>query len=233
MKKIVIISGAGLSADSGISTFRGNDGTWDNHDLDVVCNFNTWERNFDAVHDFYNERRKMLRTVKPNPMHTLLTEFESKYEVYHFTQNIDDLLERAGCKNVIHVHGSLTKMSCEQCGEIWDIGYTAFDSGNHCPDCGSHKKVKPAVVFFNENAPRYAYMWAKLSELKPDDVLIIIGTSGVVLPINDIVASVPCRKVLNNLETGDIRLDNFDYVMLGRASEMAHEMRHVVEGMMK
>lgn len=233
MKKIVIISGAGLSADSGISTFRGSDGTWENHDLDVVCNLNTWRRNYDKVHSFYNERRESLASVEPNSMHKLMAEFEKKFQVHHFTQNIDNLLERAGCTKVVHVHGFLTNMSCQNCGEIWDIGYNSFTIGDMCFNCGSKKDVKPDVVFFNENAPRYAYMWSKLSELTKDDILIIIGTSGVVLPINEIARVSKCRKILNNLDAGDITLDYFDKVMLGRASEMVHEMRHTVEEMMK
>ena len=110
MKKIVVLTGAGISAESGINTFRDADGLWEGHDVMEVASPMGWERNQELVLDFYNKRRRQLQTVDPNPAHKALKELEKNYEVHIITQNVDDLHERAGSKNVIHLHGELKKV---------------------------------------------------------------------------------------------------------------------------
>ncbi len=199
-RQLVVFSGAGLSADSGISTFRSEDGTWNNHDVDQVCNIYRWKENFDLVHEFYNERRVDLASREPNPMHKLLADWQDRFGAKLVTQNIDDLLERAGATDVLHVHGKLTEMQCQACGRSWGIGTRGWDQSSERCVCNSKKGVKPNVVFFGERAPEYRPMFKLFESMSEDDVLVVIGTDGAVVPIGEIAAQLPCRKVLNTLE---------------------------------
>jgi len=180
MKRIMILSGAGLSAQSGISTFRDKGGLWENHDVMKVCSTEGWIENRKLVTAFYDERRIELQSKAPNKAHQALVELEQKYRarVIHLTQNVDDLMERAGAKNLIHLHGTLTDLRCEACIKTFAIGYQAQD--NHlCPHCGN-KRVRHNVVMFGETAPNYT----KLQEaIRHSDLLICIGTSGTVIDL--------------------------------------------------
>lgn len=198
-KRLVVFSGAGLSADSGIPTFRSEDGTWANHSVDEVCNIHRWKRNFDQVHRFYNDRRRALADVEPNAMHHLLVRWQERYGAELITQNVDDLLERAGARDVLHVHGFLPEQKCQACGRTWQIGHRAWDQDEERCSCNSRKGVKPNVVFFGEQAPAYRPMWKALSSLGRQDMLVVIGTDGAVIPIGAIAAEAPCRKLLNTL----------------------------------
>lgn len=221
--RLVIVSGAGLSADSGVATFRGRDGLWEGHRLDVVCSWETWRENHAAVHAFYNARRTQLAGVAPNAMHAAMARWADAYRAVHLTQNVDDLLERAGCTGVVHLHGHLTGMRCHACGGGWEVGYRAWDpAADACPGCGSMADVKPDVVFFGEAAPRYADLEAAFDSSGVDDVLLVVGTSGAVLPVNRMAQVFRGRTVLNNLEPGDA-IDHglFDHVLFGRAAEVA------------
>lgn len=197
--KLVVFSGAGLSADSGLATFRGDDGLWAGASIDQVCNYQKWKANFEQVHAFYNGLRTQLAQVQPNPMHRLLVDWQKRYGATLITQNVDDLLERAGAEDVLHAHGRLVQMRCEACGKTWEIGYRAWDcSHERCP-CSCRKGIKPDVVFFGERAPEYPRIWKLLSSLEEQDLLVVIGTDGAVIPIGKIVAELPCRAILNNL----------------------------------
>ena len=240
-RHLVVFSGAGLSADSGIATFRGADGLWENHSIDEVCNYNTWERNSESVHRFYNARRVKLAEVQPNPMHRLLANWQTRVRTTLITQNIDDLLERAGATNVLHVHGFLTEMRCLTCEAAWDIGTTTWDpSKDRCPSCNSGDRVKPNVVFFNEPAPLYEPMANVFASLGRDDVLVVIGTDGVVVPIGRIAEQLPCRKVLNNLVPvapddfvpGMVHPKQFDRTIFKPAAEAAGELDEIVTSWM-
>ena len=110
MKKLVVLTGAGISAESGISTFRDHDGLWNNHRVEDVATPEAWERNPSLVNDFYNQRRKQLFEVEPNAGHHALVQLEAHFDVQIITQNVDDLHERAGSKNVLHLHGELKKI---------------------------------------------------------------------------------------------------------------------------
>ena len=201
-KKIIIFSGAGISAESGIKTFRDSDGLWENYKIDDICNQYTWEQNYDAVHEFYNQRRLQLAQVKPNYAHEVVANIKEKYQddCIIITQNVDDMFERAGCKDVIHVHGELTKMECMGCGNIFSIGYKKFKNGDTCPKC-SHTKIKPFIVFFGGAAPYYADMYKAFEHLQNEDsIAVVIGTLGNVIQISANLELVDCHKILNNLE---------------------------------
>ncbi len=213
MSKLIVFSGAGLSAESGLGTFRDNDGLWDKYDPMVVCNYTNWIKNFELVHTFYNLRRKELSKVKPNAMHKFLAnisnnikscEFIKKeIEVIFITQNVDDLLERAGVNNVVHLHGELTKVICPQCETIFNIGYNEL-SIKKCEKC-SYDYLKPFIVFFYEAAPKYSYLYKVFDSLTCKDCLLVIGTSGSVVDICSIISMSERKekigyKILNNLE---------------------------------
>jgi NAD-dependent deacetylase len=227
---LVVFTGAGISADSGIQTFRDKDGLWENHSVDEVANYLTWKENRGLVHRFYNQRRVQLATVQPNAAHHVVADWQKRYNARVITQNIDDLFERAGCTNVIHVHGNLTKMQCTAMGCLtWDIGYTEWSETGRCPSCGSIRGVKPNVVFFNENAPEYTKMWLTLGKLSDEDVLVVIGTSGQVINIAEIAEACPATTVLSNLESAvSIRDESFSHVLHGRASERAADLDALV-----
>jgi len=206
-KKIIILSGAGISQPSGIKTFRDTNGLWENYNIDEICNEYTWKKNFELVHEFYNQRRVQLKEVQPNEAHKTIARIVKKYgkeNVFNITQNVDDLFERAGIE-ALHVHGELTKMECTACGNIWDIGYRKFDiKKDRCPKCNSLKGVKPKIVFFNGQAPMYSYMFRAFDyAMNPDSIVIIVGTMGNVIPINHMIMNTPCKCFLNNMESSE------------------------------
>lgn len=201
MGKIVFLSGAGLSAPSGLSTFRDNDGLWDKYDLNVVCNYSNWRKNHKLVHEFYNLRRLELLRVKPNDMHYKIAEISKQYQVINLTQNVDDLLERAGCDEVYHLHGSLLKLHCHDCGD--EISLSLDDNLEYdfkpCQKCGS-KFIKPSIIFFGEMAPLYETLYDTFKSLDDDDLVVIIGTSGAVINVNYLLRHFKGESVLINLE---------------------------------
>ncbi len=197
MRRLIHFSGAGVSAESGIETFRGTSTSlWQGHDVDVVCNIDTWEANVDAVHAFYDEMRIALADVKPNAAHAVVAEAAQHLPTITITQNIDDLFEKAGLTDVIHLHGHLTKMRCMDCGDVWDIGYAAYNRlGCRDQKCQS-PRVKPAVVFFGEMAPDYAKLHRVLESLTDEDLIFVVGTSSRVVNIDDMLRGRPGSKIL-------------------------------------
>jgi NAD-dependent deacetylase len=176
MKHIVVLTGAGISAESGIKTFRDADGLWEGHDIMEVASPQGWEKNTKKVLQFYNERRKQLLTVEPNAAHLAIAKLEEKYKVSIVTQNIDDLHERAGSTNVIHLHGELLKVR------------STFDENlimdwrndlNHGDFCEHNFQLRPHVVWFGEAVPMFSVA-AEITEQA--DILLIIGTSMQVYP---------------------------------------------------
>ena len=181
MKKVMILSGAGLSAESGIRTFRDHDGLWEAYDVMQVCSVQGWEADRDLVTRFYNARRRELADKQPNEMHRAIARLQQRYpgRIWNLTQNVDDLLERAGCDEVIHLHGTLRDLRCESCGHVWDIGYAEQKEHECCPRCES-AVVRHNVVMFGESAP----MYRKIHEAANDAALFAaIGTSGQVIDI--------------------------------------------------
>lgn len=238
MGNILIVSGAGLSAESGIPTFRDANGLWENHRVEEVANFLTWEENYDLVHRFYNQRRVDLGTVQPNDAHAIYARLASLLPVRHFTQNIDDLLERAGhpttqddTSPLIHLHGYLTEMVCGCCAQRWNIGYSPYDVAvNPCPNGCGNVMVKPNVVFFHERAPQYANMTKAVRDLTEDDIVVVVGTMGEVLPINSMFFDAPGFKILNNLEANKNIDDSlFDKVFYQPATEAAPLILDIIQ----
>ena len=186
MKKIVILSGAGMSAESGISTFRDSGGLWEGYDVMEVASPEGWRKNPELVTEFYNKRRMQLAEVEPNAGHRALKILEDQNEVFIITQNVDDLHERAGSTNILHLHGELTKMrSTKKENSIIDIGYKAMPYGALCEN--GHI-LRPHVVWFSEAVPM---MGKAIGILIDADVLIIVGTSLQVYPAAGLMQFAP------------------------------------------
>ena len=182
MKKIVVLTGAGISAESGIRTFRDSDGLWEEHRIEDVATFEAWQRNPLLVLDFYNQRRKQLYEVKPNQGHIALVELEKKFDVRIITQNVDDLHEQAGSRNVLHLHGELKKVrSTIDDDLIYELKGWELKKGDLC-EKGS--QLRPHIVWFGEAVP----MIEKAMELSAQaDIFIVIGTSLNVYPAAGLV----------------------------------------------
>jgi NAD-dependent deacetylase len=235
----MIFSGAGISADSGIRTFRDSDGLWENHSIEQVCTASTWKRNPEMVHAFYNARRLELVACEPNPAHHMVRRIQQRYpDASIITQNVDDLFEKAGCENVVHVHGRLTDMKCEHCARKFDIGNRAWDYQTECCQCGCRKGVRPGIVMFGDDAPLYSVMYRRIEQVKhTTGVLVVIGTSGQVVPIGEMAEDLPGMTILSNLETAKqpdapyipYTADyQFKKVLHGRASEMAPAIEEAI-----
>lgn len=192
---IMILSGAGLSAESGIRTFRDHDGLWEDYDVMQVCSTAGWEEDRDLVTEFYNARRKDLEDKEPNKAHIALATLEKKYpdKIYNLTQNVDNLLEKAGCTDVIHLHGTLTDLRCEECGHIWYITYASQSEYNACPSCQS-SLIRHNVVMFGESAPAYRRIYEAIQKCK---FFIAIGTSGQVIDIVPIASQFKHSILIN------------------------------------
>jgi len=182
MKKIVVLTGAGISAESGIRTFRDSDGLWEEHRIEDVATFEAWQRNPALVLDFYNQRRKQLYEVKPNAGHIALVELEKNFDVRIITQNVDDLHEQAGSQNVLHLHGELKKVrSTIDDDLIYELKGWELKKGDLC-EKGS--QLRPHIVWFGEAVP----MIEKAMELSAQaDIFIVIGTSLNVYPAAGLV----------------------------------------------
>ena len=176
-KKIVVLTGAGISAESGLSTFRDSDGLWEGHNVMDVASPEGWRNNKELVLDFYNQRRRQLKKAKPNEAHIALTELEKKFDVTVVTQNVDDLHERAGSSKIIHLHGELNKArSTVDENIIYDL--EGSDITVNCR-CEKGSQLRPHVVWFGEMVPM---MEEAIKVTLTADILIVIGTSLVVYP---------------------------------------------------
>ncbi|AMA48717.1 MULTISPECIES: SIR2 family NAD-dependent protein deacylase [Flavobacterium] len=175
-KKLVILTGAGMSAESGISTFRDSNGLWENHDIMEVASPDGWQKNPALVLDFYNQRRAQLKRVHPNRGHEIIAELEKNFDVHIITQNVDNLHERAGSSKVLHLHGELTKARSTK-NNTYIIDWTEdLHIGDTAPD-GS--QLRPHIVWFGEAVPGINQA---IPILEKADILIIIGTSLKVYP---------------------------------------------------
>jgi len=204
MKKVYILSGAGLSAESGVRTFRDTNGLWEEYKVEDVCSVGGYERDPQLVLDFYDARRADIKDKKPNKAHKGIAKLKQKYpkNIEVLTQNVDDLLERAGCSDVIHLHGTLTDLRCEDCGAVFPIGYDS-QKGVVCPRCESDR-IRHNVVMFGEAAPEYVHLHHLYNEA---DMVVVIGTSGYVIDIAYIAQLVP-YSILNNLDP-DPNIDQY------------------------
>lgn len=204
MKNIMILSGAGLSAPSGLKTFRDNDGLWEEYDVMEVCSATGFRKNPKKVLDFYDERRVQLKAVKPNHAHFKIAELKEKLgkNLFVITQNVDDLLERAGCKEVVHLHGFLPELRCLKCENIFNIGYEKI-ADKKCPKCKS-ENLRHNIVMFEEQAPAYATLYSLLNQTS---MFISIGTSGAVLPVGHYASM--CEKSILNIYEKDANLASY------------------------
>ncbi len=184
-KKITVLTGAGVSAESGITTFRDSDGLWENHNVEDVASIEGWFRNPALVLDFYNARRAQLSTVKPNDAHRAIASLEDNYDVTVVTQNIDNLHERAGSTRIIHLHGELTKVRPENCCNdrdgyseetVFDIGPDEIHIGDTAPNGA---QLRPHIVWFGEAVPKIE---SAIDAVEAADILLIVGTSLQVYP---------------------------------------------------
>lgn len=225
--KIVLFTGAGLSADSGIATYRSAPEV-SGVPYEDIMNSRTLAERPELVHMLCDDRRVEMGRAEPNEAHEMIAQLASSYgdRFVHLTQNIDDLVERAGYQGSLHVHGRLSIMRSIGNSKVEvDIGHTRYWSGEpqdapergyrfRCPKSGS--LFRPGVVLFNhllydEPAPLYPLMHRIMGGLHPSDLLVVIGTEGAVLPVNRWARNADCRKVLNNLyDAADIYAENFD-----------------------
>lgn len=206
-KKLVVLTGAGVSAESGISTFRTNNGLWDNHKVEDVASIEGWYRNPQLVLDFYNERRLQLGTVKPNAAHYAIAELENEWDVTVITQNVDNLHERAGSTRVFHLHGELTKVRPENCCNesddyseetVFDIGYDVINLGDLAPN---GTQLRPHIVWFGEAVP---YINPAIDHVENADVLLIVGTSLQVYPAAGLYAYAKADTPIYIIDPADV-----------------------------
>jgi NAD-dependent deacetylase len=186
MKKLVVLSGAGISAESGIPTFRASDGLWENHRIEDVATPEGWTKNQELVLEFYNQRRKKALESKPNKGHSILAELQENFDVTIVTQNVDDLHERAGSKKVIHLHGSLFEArSTADESLVYPIKGAILDLGEVC---SKGSQLRPNIVWFGEAVPA---MDVAINEASNADIFIVVGTSMLVYPAASLINYVP------------------------------------------
>ena len=191
--KIVILTGAGVSAESGLKTFRDSGGLWENHSIMDVATPEAWSKNPELVLDFYNQRRTQMYEAEPNKAHLALKELEESFEVSIITQNVDNLHERAGSTNILHLHGELSKVRSERYSElIYECGNKQIKLGDLCE---KGTQLRPHIVWFGEDVPMIIPAMELVSQA---DILIVIGTSLNVYPAAGLLyhASYNCRKFL-------------------------------------
>jgi NAD-dependent deacetylase len=193
MKKLIIFTGAGISAESGLKTFRDANGLWEGFDVHEVATPRAWQKNPELVLRFYNERRQNVKEAKPNKAHEIIAELEQYFDVHVITQNIDDLHERAGSKNIMHLHGEIFKMRSEQNDEIIYPISGDIIVGDKAPD---GFQLRPHIVWFEEPVPM---MDDALMLASQADIFVVIGTSLVVYPaasiVNYVAPSIPILVV--------------------------------------
>ena len=216
MKKLVILTGAGMSAESGIRTFRDSDGLWEEYRIEDVCTPEAWERDPKLVNDFYNARRKQLYEAQPNAGHYGLADLERDYDTHIITQNIDNLHERAGSTRVLHLHGELKKVrSSANPDLVYPLDGWELKFGSKAPD-GS--LLRPHVVWFGEAVPNIE---PAIDLVRQADIFVIIGTSLAVYPAANLLYYVPagCRVLLIDPKVPQsVRDSNIEFIETG-ASE--------------
>lgn len=230
MSKVLILSGAGISAESGISTFRDSDGLWEKHRIEDVCSAGCLDTNGEATRAFYDARREDIEDKEPNYAHKVIVELKHQYpsDIAVLTQNVDDLFEKAGIgrDEIVHLHGFLRELRCRNCEEVFEIGYKKQDEcfNAECPKCSG--ELRPNIVFFGESAPLYSKLTQALNEC---ELIVIIGTSGNVLDVT-YFAQLSKLSILNNLEPSQAIDDSyFTKVFYAKATEAIGEISEYIE----
>lgn len=217
-KNIVVLTGAGISAESGLKTFRDSHGLWEGHKIEEVATPEAFAKNPELVHEFYNLRRQQLNEVQPNAAHQALAEFEKNFSgsFTMVTQNVDDLHERAGSKNIFHIHGELKKVRCLKTEEIFSWTKQLNLKTPHPKGLGEGL-LRPHICWFGEIP---FFMDETFRAVIKADLFVAIGTSGAVYPAAGLVQQVPshCQTVLINKNSAENSL-NFSKTIMGTASQ--------------
>jgi len=199
MQKIVVLSGAGISAESGVSTFRNSGGLWENHRIEDVATPEAWELKKDLVLNFYNQRRKQLYEVEPNNGHRALVKLEEKFDVQIITQNVDDLHERAGSSNVLHLHGELKKVrSTIDSNLIYQLKGWELKIGDKC---SKGSQLRPHIVWFGEEVPN---ILTASKIIQSADCLIVVGTSLNVYPAAGLIHELKSQSPIYLVDPDDV-----------------------------
>jgi NAD-dependent deacetylase len=246
MNKVIIISGAGISAESGLETYRDDNGIWKQYDINEVltkgCEFNP------KSIEFLNECRKKFKNSQPNTIHLELAKLEKTYgsnRVILYTQNIDDLFEKANCEKVFHVHGKLSELKCVNCKQIIDIGEELltdqkcikFISDKVCKTGAFIKCDTPYrtnVVMFGESGYFYKSMYGEIFDLTSDDILLVIGTSCTVLKVDEFALYTKCYKILcNKEEIKTINTKQYDNIFYGDGTKNINTIIDIIKSKLK
>jgi len=225
MKKLVVLTGAGISAESGLKTFRDSDGLWEGYNVYDVATPEAWERNPVLVQTFYNERRSQVLAAKPNRGHEILAELEKDFDIEIITQNIDDLHERAGSTRVTHLHGIITKSQSDINASLtYPVKGTEIKMGEFC-ELGS--QLRPHVVWFGEPVPMIEVAAEICSKA---DIFVLIGTSLAVYPAAGLIDFVPraTPKYIIDPKTPDIRRYKNTFVIEKRAVDGLSDLKEIL-----
>jgi len=207
MKKLVVLTGSGVSSESGLKTFRDSGGLWENFDVMEVASYAGWLKNMELVLKFYNDRRAQLKNAVPNMAHDILVELEQYFDVQIITQNVDNLHERAGSKNVLHLHGILTQArSCEVPDLIYDIGYNPINPGDKCE---KGFQLRPNIVWFGEAVPAIEQAALITAEA---EIFVVIGTSMVVYPAAGLIDYVPKNCPIFLIDPNDVAVPIYRHI---------------------
>lgn len=226
---IVFFTGAGISAESGIPTFRGDEGLWNKFKPEELANFNAFMRNPDMVWEWYQYRRNIISETKPNAGHEAIVEFEKYFDVAVVTQNVDNLHGRAGSKNIYELHGNIERNFCIDCKTFFNED--EFKLKQNVPKCGNcGGMVRPDVVWFGENLPQNVFNQAEQKAME-SDICFIVGTSAVVYP----AAYIPITAKQNGAYLVEINIDqteissSVDYSINGKSGEVLPEILNIIK----
>lgn len=221
-KRVVVLTGAGISAESGIRTFRDHDGLWEHHKVEDVATPEAWRVHPDVVWRFYQARRRQLNEVKPNPAHEALAQLSiGLNHLTLITQNVDNLHERGGSVDVVHMHGQLETLRCEASGRS-EVRMNDTDLGDEfllCSCCAEPARLRPDIVWFGEMPMHMEAIYAAVDAC---EVFVVVGSSGHVYPAADLVHVAKAngaRTVLVNAEP-PLNVEAFDEVHLGKAGQL-------------
>lgn len=216
MKKLVVLSGAGISAESGIPTFRDSDGIWEKYNVEDVAHISAWKKNKEQILEFHNILRREVLSKKPNEAHNIISDLEDKYDVTVITTNVDNFHERAGSTKVIHLHGDITKSQSSKNPKLIYEQLVDINIGDKAED-GS--QLRPNVVWFGEDVP---YIYNAVEIIIEADIMIIIGTSMQVYPAASLVDFLPhnCKVYIVNPEKYEEQPDGMEHIQLKATSGM-------------